>query len=255
MVDFAVACLPNASAGKSPFFIERGYQPKMSFDWKDELASEEARDAQTFVQHLHEIWEQAQKQIAIAQERQRKYANRHHREIDFDVGDQMYITTKHMRLDRPSRKLSEQTVGPFPILRKIGNAFEVELPASMKIHPVFSPDKLRKASNSEPLPGQIPDAPPPTEILGELEEDVDEILDSRIYYRKLQYKARWTGAVDNNWYAATSFKNAPLKLMDYHARYPDKPGPSVRLADWVAAAANDLYLEDHVDDNKPIQRG
>lgn len=163
--------------------------------------------------------------------------------------------TKHMKLDWPSRKLSEQTVGPFPILRKVGNAFEVRLPASMKINPVFSPDKLRKASNSELLPGQIPDAPLPTEILGELEEDVDEILDSRIYYRKLQYKARWTGAVDNDWYAATLFKQAPLKLMDYHARYPDEPGPSVRLADWVTAAANDLYLEDHVDDNKPIQRG
>ena len=64
-----------------------------------------------------------------------------------------------------------------------------------------------------------------------MEEDVDEIVDSRLYYRKLQYKARWTGANDDNWYAATSFKNAPLKLVDFHNRYPNKPGPSIRMSE------------------------
>lgn len=56
-------------------------------------------------------------------------------------------------MDRPSRKLAEQAVGPFKIPKKIGNAYEVELPSSMKIHPVLSPDKLRNASNSSPLTG------------------------------------------------------------------------------------------------------
>lgn len=153
MVDFAVACLPNASTGKSPFLVERGYEPKMAFDWKDDLASEEARDAQTFVEHLHEIWPQAQKQIALAQDCQRRYTNKKRGEVDFEKDDLVYITTKHMKMDRPSRKLAEQAVGPFKIPKKIGNAYEVELPSSMKIHPVLSPDKLRNASNSSPLTG------------------------------------------------------------------------------------------------------
>lgn len=52
---------------------------------------------------------------------------------------------------------------------------------------------MKKASNSEPLTEQHIDPPPSTKILGDLEEDVGMLLDSCIYYRKLQYKARWTG--------------------------------------------------------------
>jgi hypothetical protein len=54
-----------------------------------------------------------------------------------------------------------------------------------RLYLVFLPDKLQKASNSTLLTGQIPDTSYMTEILGEIEEDVDKILDLQIYYRKL----------------------------------------------------------------------
>ena len=34
MVDFAFAALPQETTGASPFFVERGYKPRVSFDWK-----------------------------------------------------------------------------------------------------------------------------------------------------------------------------------------------------------------------------
>ena len=34
MIDFAAAALPQETTGYSPFYIERGYEPRISFDWQ-----------------------------------------------------------------------------------------------------------------------------------------------------------------------------------------------------------------------------
>ena len=59
-------------------------------------------------------------------------------------------------------------VGPYKVLEKIRNSYKVELPASIKVHLVFSLDRLRKAANN-PLPGQVNEPPPVIEIDGETE--------------------------------------------------------------------------------------
>jgi hypothetical protein len=50
-------------------------------------------------------------------------------------------------------------VGLYPITAKEGHSFRVELPALIKIHPVFAPNLLRKDKNN-PLPGQIHEPKP-----------------------------------------------------------------------------------------------
>jgi hypothetical protein len=64
----------------------------------------------------------------------------------------------------PSQKLAEQSVGPYMIIEKVGNAYWIDLPESIKVHPVFHPKKLRKASSSEPLEGQILTPQPPVQV-------------------------------------------------------------------------------------------
>ncbi len=49
--------------------------------------------------------------------------------------------------------------GPFLVIKQVGNSYKVALPKLIKVHNVFSPDKLRKAANN-PLSGQINDPPP-----------------------------------------------------------------------------------------------
>ena len=70
--------------------------------------------------------------------------------------------------------------GLFEITRQVGNLYKVKLPESMKIHNVFSPDRLRKPAN-DPLPGQINDPLPPVNITSDQEFEVKQVLASKLY--------------------------------------------------------------------------
>ena len=133
---------------------------------------------------MHGAWEIARSGIQRAQESQRRQTNKHRRPIDFQVGDKVYVSTKSWNMDRPSRKLDQQMGGPYTVLEQVGNAFRIDLPPSIRIHPVISADKLRKAAD-DPLPGQIQEPGLPIVVNNQDEWGVEEILASRSYYRKL----------------------------------------------------------------------
>ena len=71
--------------------------------------------------------------------------------------------------------------------------------------------------------------PPPTPIITEDEEEhweVDDILDSRRYRGRLQYKVKWHGIDrDNEWYYADrgEFGGSEEVLEEFHRKYPGKP--------------------------------
>ncbi len=54
--------------------------------------------------------------------------NRHHWELDFDVGDLVWISMKNWKTKRPSRKLDYQMASPYCILERVSNSYKVKLP-------------------------------------------------------------------------------------------------------------------------------
>jgi hypothetical protein len=94
-----------------------------------------------------------------------------------------------VKTTHPSNKLDYKLIGPYPILKKIGSkVYKLELPPSMKIHPVFYLSLLEPAATwNPPIPRYIQPPPPPVIVNGEDEWEVEEILDSYYHHNQLQY--------------------------------------------------------------------
>jgi len=187
-----------------------------------------------------------------AQERYTAQANKHRRPIDFKKGDKVWVTTKHWKTDRPSRKLANQMEGPFEILEERGHSFLLKLPETMKVHPVFHAEKLRKDPQS-PLPGQANPEPPPVVLEdGEQEYDVDRVLAVKLVRGKLKYRIQWVGwDEDPEWYPASTLSNSPLALQRFHNDNIDLPGPPQNLQYWLDCAKNDTRPESRRTDDRP----
>lgn len=257
LIDHAAALLPQDSIGMSPFMAGVGYQPRMSFDWTgpqqyiSRTAEQLTNAARDRVKLMENVWEIARENMRFSQGRQQHDANRHRRIVDWDVGDKVWLRLKDYPIDRPSRKLADQQAGPFRVLEKIGNSWRLDLPASMNIHPVLSPEKLRKAAD-DPFPEQHQPPPVPLIIDNSPRWEVERILDSRLRYRKLHYRVKWVGIDDDpTWHRAQNFRSAWQRVREFHADYPNRPGPPKRLQQWIEAWQQGKEAEPHREDDSP----
>ena len=97
---------------------------------------------------------------------------------DFKFGDQVFVKAKYFRSTRPSKKLSEKNLGPYPIITQVGSlSFTIRLPDSMRaVHPVFHVSQLEPATLNV-IPNRVQPLPPPIEVDGEPEYEITEILE------------------------------------------------------------------------------
>ena len=94
--------------------------------------------------------EEIRTRMKTAQDRQKSYADRRRRELEFEVGDEVYLKISPLKnIIRFGRKgkLAPRFVGPFPITERIGTlAYRVSLPVKFEgVHNVFHVSHLRKA--------------------------------------------------------------------------------------------------------------
>jgi hypothetical protein len=99
----------------------------------------------------------------------------------------------NLKTNRPCDKIIFCCLRPFSVVKQINDvAFRLELPPSMKIHPVFHISLLKPYKKSS-ISSRFQVPPPPIEIERQEEFEVLEILDSRIIRTKLEYLVQWQG--------------------------------------------------------------
>ena len=122
-----------------------------------------------------------------AQTRQKENYNQHRKpDLNLKSGDMVWFIPCNVKTTRPSKKLDYKKMGPFKIIKKVGtSSYKLNLPTSMKIHNTFHLSLLEPYEDNK-FPSQIQTPPPPIEIDGEPEYELEEIIDFRLYSNKLQ---------------------------------------------------------------------
>src|SRR6267142_2121312 len=141
----------------------------------------------------------------------------------YSIGDQVWLKGKHLSFSHQKTKLNPKRYGPFKIIKMISSvAYQLQLPPSWKIHPVFHASLL-SPYHETPSHGPNFSRPPPDLIDGEAEYKVELIRSHRCHghSRKLQYLIKWKGyPKSNNTWEDTDQIHVPNLIKLYHQNNP-----------------------------------
>lgn len=140
----------------------------------------------------------------------------------FAVGDKVLLSTKNLKLKVPSLKFAPRFIGPFVITHVFNPvSFKLELPSDCRVHSTFHKNLLKRYVDPV-VP--LPDPPSPSVVDGDLEYEVERIIDSRMVRNSLQYLIHWKGfgPEDRSWVSARDV-HAPRVVKLFHRNYPSKP--------------------------------
>ena len=76
--------------------------------------------AKEFAKRMKEIHEEAGTALSKAQDNMTCYADRHRGSApEYKIGNKVWLSTKDIKINRPSQKLTERQLGPFEIIKVI----------------------------------------------------------------------------------------------------------------------------------------
>ena len=128
----------HLSTKTSLFKTNYGQDPRMGFEGRKKG---KYAGAEKFIEKMKEIQKEAKAALGKAQADMKKYADKRRSDVEeYKVGDLVMLSTKDLKyqmVGRRTEKLTERFVGPYKIKEIISsNAVKLELPSTVKIHPV-----------------------------------------------------------------------------------------------------------------------
>ncbi|KAH0710891.1 hypothetical protein KY284_012318 [Solanum tuberosum] len=168
LIEFAYNNSYHSSIGMAPFEALYGRRCRSPVGWFE--VGEVALLGPDLVMDALEKVRMIRERLKTAQSRQKSYADVRRRDLEFKVGDWVYLKVSPMKgVVRFGKKgkLSPRYVGPYEIIRRVGKvAYELGLPKEMElVHPVFHVSMLRKCVGD-------PNAIVPLEVVGVVEDNL-----------------------------------------------------------------------------------
>jgi hypothetical protein len=223
--EFACNNAPNASTGMSPFRVNYGCDPYNPYAAITKIPDEVPATAD-FLEGLANATKIATDALVLAKANQERNANKSRRDVSYQVGDQVLLSANHINLASqalcPTKKLQHRFLGPYRVVKRVSLvAYRLELPESLRIHPVFHVSLLRPYKDPASFPDRALPTPPPLPVTIEdtPEYVVERILDHRTRHHRLEYLVKWEGYpdYDASWEPGEHLANAPEILREYKA--------------------------------------
>ncbi len=197
------------------FFMNKNFHSHMSFN-SDIIKYESIRE-RLQINRVKNISEQMNKTLIFAWEaliKTRKQmmnqANKHRKKINYKIESRVFLNERNIITARFFKKLNDKMLDSFQIINFVDSFYKLKLLETMRIHDVFYLELLCFVVNDS-LSDQKNESSRSIVINDEDEWEIDDILNSRWYWRWLQYRVKWK-SYDNdlNWYNADDdeFMNA-----------------------------------------------
>ena len=185
LAEFAYNNSTHASTQETLFYINYEHHPKIDMlpAWR-----EESPIAEEFAKQMEELHTTMKMHLEQAQSCYKEIADvKKKKHPSFQVGDKVWLLRRNIKTNRTCDKLDYRRIGLFRIEKQINTmAYWLELPASMKIHPIFHASLL-EIYHEPTISGRSQPTPPFVEIDGCEEYKVESILNSQIQPKKLEY--------------------------------------------------------------------
>ncbi|GKV24657.1 hypothetical protein SLEP1_g34241 [Rubroshorea leprosula] len=147
MAEFAYNNSYQSSIRMAPFEALYGRRCRSPVCWTE--VGERSILGLELVQQSSEIVQLIKERLPAAQSRQKSYADKRRRDLEFEVGDHVFLKvspTRGVLRFGIQGKLSPRYIGPYPILERIGEvAYRLELLGNLAgVHDVFHVSLFRK---------------------------------------------------------------------------------------------------------------
>ena len=203
-IELAYNCTVHNSTGLTPFEVMIGENPLRALDL--DIADEvEPTLTPPMTKIFQQLVDHASAHILFEQARQKYYADRFRRDVQFNVGDKVWVSTRYMKVPGVN-KFKHKFKGPYTVIKRIGKvAYQLALPPTMQQHPVFHVSLLQK---EKPRPAEMLPNEPWEEVSGD-EYEVEDILDVRNINKEVEYLIKWKGypVEDATWEPLSHLQN------------------------------------------------
>ena len=201
MAEFTYNNAKHASMGYTPFELNCGYHPRVSYE-EDVDPRSRSKTADELTEELRNLMATCRENLQHAQEVQKRAHNKGTKPRSYAPGKKVWLNSKYIKTKR-NRKLEAKFFRSFRVLHLVGSqAYKLELPKRWRIHDVFhmsllEQDTTRKGRVDEKTAEQLE-----FEAGGDNEEyEVEGICDSAVYAREseaghlpgLYYLVSWKG--------------------------------------------------------------
>jgi len=134
------------------FFMNKSFHSHMSFD-SDIVKYESIRERLQIVRiedifnHMNKTLIFAREALIKIREQMMKQANKHKKEINYEIESKMFLNERNIVTARLFKKLDDKMLNSFKITDSVDFFYKLKLSDTMRIHDVFHSELLRSAVN------------------------------------------------------------------------------------------------------------